>query len=296
MFRHKTGLGRGLGALIPTTASALQADDVDIDLIVPNPEQPRGAMDPQALEELAASIREHGILQPLVVSRRASDSGAVTYQLIAGERRWQAARMAGHQRVPVVIREASAQDMLALALIENVQRADLTPLEEALAFRRLVDEYSLTQEEVAQRVGKSRVTITNTLRLLGLPDSVRVALAASRISEGHARALLGLREEAAQLKALELIEQHDLTVRQTEEMVRRSQEATHSAAPARPVAKGARRADPQLEAIARRLTQALGTHVAVEKRRRLTRVVIDCHTDEQLDQLLSLVAPADDTW
>jgi len=193
------GLGRGLGSLLPSTAAGFE--EVDVDLIVPNPRQPRLAIDPAALADLAASVREHGILQPLLVSRRVSEGGGATYQLIAGERRLQAARAAGLARVPVVIREASPQGMLELALIENLQRADLNPLEEAQAYQHLVDDFGLTQEAIAARIGKSRTAVANTLRLRALPAEIQASLQAGEISEGHARALLGLADEQAMLQA-----------------------------------------------------------------------------------------------
>ncbi|MHB8575932.1 MAG: ParB/RepB/Spo0J family partition protein, partial [Dehalococcoidia bacterium] len=217
-FRGRGGLGRGLGALIPealppTDAAGTNHPDAEhgsapsvdtlpgrrpgsatiaIDLIAPNPRQPRTAMDPEQLAALAESIRQHGLLQPLVVSRQQTAGGGVSYVLIAGERRLHAARAAGLQRVPAVVREVTPQEQLELALVENIQRADLNPLEEALAFQRLATEFGLTQEALAQRVGRGRVAVANTLRLLGLSDELKASLARGEISEGHARALLGL--------------------------------------------------------------------------------------------------------
>ncbi len=191
----KTGLGRGLDALIPagefapespTTTASSGFENLPIANISRNPRQPRSQMDQEELAELAASIRENGILQPLIVSPTDEPN---TYILIAGERRLLAAGMAGLDTVPVIVREASDQQRLELALIENVQRADLTPLEAAEAYRQLVDDFSLSHEQIAQQLGKSRVAITNTLRLLKLPDDVRQALTSGKISEGHARAI-----------------------------------------------------------------------------------------------------------
>ncbi len=208
----KRGLGRGLSVLIP----AEEADEspglltVPLDRIVPNPHQPRLSFPEASLSELVASIREHGILQPLVVRR---DAGA-GWQIIAGERRWRAAKLAGLTEVPVVVKDVAPQQMLELALVENVQRADLNPLEEALAYQQLSEEFGLSQTEIARRVGKSRVAITNTLRLLQASRSVQQALLAGDISEGHARALLGLPEHA-QEEALQVVLARQLTVRQT---------------------------------------------------------------------------------
>ena len=187
---------------------------LDIDLIAPNPEQPRTHFEPEKLRELSDSIREHGIIQPLIVTRDADGS----YRLIAGERRLQAARLAGLETVPVVIREAADDELLELALIENIQRADLNPVEEAMAYRRLVEEYSLTQEEVARRVGKNRATIANALRLLQLESEIRRSLVAGEITEGHARALLGLPEGRGRVNAWRDVVKRRLSVRDTEGM------------------------------------------------------------------------------
>jgi ParB family chromosome partitioning protein len=217
---RRGGLGRGLDALIPTfgEGGAASTLDIDIDAIAPNPYQPRVDLDDEALEALAASIRVHGVIQPLVVTHGAERG---RYVLIAGERRWRAARMAGLGAVPAVIKEAAPRAMLELALVENVVRADLSPLEEAAAYRQLIDDFGLTQAAVAERVGRSRVSVTNTLRLLALPDRAQRALAAGEISEGHARALLGLPSAAEQVAALDWVLERGLSVRQTEELVRR---------------------------------------------------------------------------
>jgi ParB family chromosome partitioning protein len=216
---RRGGLGRGLSALIPTFNEAPTAPlEIPIDSIEPNPYQPRIEMDDEALQTLADSIRVHGVIQPLVVTN-APDAGR--YILIAGERRWRASRLAGLRVVPAVVKEAAPRAMLELALVENVVRADLGPLEEAAAYRQLIDDFGLTQAAVAERVGRSRVSVTNTLRLLALPDRVQEVLTAGGITEGHARALLGLPTAADQIAALEMVQARDLTVRQTEELVRR---------------------------------------------------------------------------
>jgi ParB family chromosome partitioning protein len=217
---RRGGLGRGLDALIPAFAEGAPPAtlDIDIDAIAPNPYQPRIDLDVDALETLAASIRIHGVIQPLVVTH-GEERGR--YVLIAGERRWRAARLAGLGAVPAVVKDAVPRAMLELALVENVVRADLSPLEEAAAYRQLIDDFGLTQTAVAERVGRSRVSVTNTLRLLALPDRVQRALGAGEISEGHARALLGLPTAAEQAAALDWIIDRGLSVRQTEELVRR---------------------------------------------------------------------------
>src|SRR4051794_24500102 len=214
--QRRSGLGRGLGALIPVPTVTLSTSgplEIAIELIEPNPYQPRTAIDQGKLHTLADSIRQHGIIQPLVV--REFEPGR--FFLIAGERRWRAAQVAGLTTVPVVLKDASPRAQLELALVENVVRADLSPLEEAAAYRQLIEEFGLTQAAVAERVGRSRVSVTNTLRLLALPDRVQRALASGEITEGHARALLGLPTAADQIGALELIVERGLSVRQTEE-------------------------------------------------------------------------------
>ncbi len=291
------GLGRGLEALIPRGGGV---DEVDIDLIAPNPEQPRAHFDDAALDELADSVREHGILQPLIVSRLVTENGAVSYQLVAGERRLLAARRAGLARVPVVVRETTPRDRLELALVENLQRADLGPLETAQAYRRLADEFGLSQEEIGRRAGKSRVAVTNVLRLLALPDPVKAGLAAGAITEGHARALLGLPDAAAQTRLFGEVAAQGLTVRETEELVRRLREGPAAPAPApapaaKPSAQRERRTDPDLEAIEERLRAALGTQVRLERSRKGGRIVIQFYGDEDLEGLI-LRLLGSDTW
>ncbi len=227
MPKH-SGLGKGLEALIPTgfQPEGLQDENslagsggvltIPVEQIVPNPRQPRSSFKESALNELAISIKEHGIIQPLLVSRNENGSG---YTLVAGERRWQASQRAGLKTVPVIIRQTTDQQRLELALIENIQRADLNPLEEANAYRQLAEEFHLSHEEIAGRVGKSRVAVTNTLRLLNLPNSIQKSLAEGDISEGHARALLGLTNPRAMESALHTILLNKLTVRQTEDLV-----------------------------------------------------------------------------
>jgi len=279
---RRGGLGRGLGALIPTLAEPERPPatlDVDINAIEANPYQPRTTLDPTALSALAASIRTHGIIQPLVVSA-GGERGR--YVLVAGERRWRAARLAGLTSVPVVVMEASPRAMLELALVENVVQADLSPLEEAAAYRQLIDDFGLTQAAVAERVGRSRVSITNTLRLLSAPEAVQAALATGEISEGHARALLGLPSAADQVAALELVIERGLSVRQTEEAVRRWAEGT----PQPKASPKERAADPNLEAVVAGFRRALGTEVALKPGRGGGGVLtIRFGSDEELDAL-----------
>jgi len=280
MARKRSGLGKGLDALIPGGETRLPGNSVallPVDAIRPNPRQPRSHFSPEALEELAASIREHGVIQPLVVAQAPDGEG---YILIAGERRLQAAKKAGLLRVPALVREASEQQLLELALIENIQRADLNPLETAEAYRQLHEDFGLSHEEIAQRVGKSRVAVSNTLRLLKLPALVQKALLEGRISEGGCRALLGLASAEAQQAALQAVESKRLTVRQTEELVRRLQGE-------RPPTRHRKAAAPELRDLEARLEAALGTRVRLTRSRKGGTITIYYYSDEELEALLS---------
>ena len=282
---RKSGLGKGLDALIPTD-NFLSAEEkrssetgiyqILVDQIVRNPHQPRTHFDPQDLTELASSIREHGILQPLLVT---AGSKPDQYILIAGERRWLAARQAGLERVPVVVREATEQERVELALIENLQRSDLSPLETAEAYRQLIEEYGLPHEQIADRVGKSRTSITNTLRLLKLPPEIQQTLADSQISEGHARALLGLPNVQAQIAALQTILKKDLTVRQTEALVRLLVGQKQASPPKA-------HKSPEIEEIETKLRQTLGTKVSLNHHRKGGTLVIHYYSDEELTSLV----------
>lgn len=241
--------------------------------------QPRVLLDPDALADLAASILEHGLLQPLIVTRQ----GPERYQLIAGERRWQAARLAGLPTVPAIVKEATAQEMLELALVENIQRADLNPLEEAAAFQQLVTEFGLTQEQVSERVGKSRSAIANTLRLLRLPQEVRQAVADGTIHEGHARALLALPTAEAQVAALRTVIGKDLNVRQTEELTRRLLAEPPEPKEKAPVA-------PEIRALEEELRARLGTRVNLYRSRKgRGRLVIHFYSEEELEAIYDLI-------
>lgn len=224
---RKGGLGRGLGALIPAEQQEqaprderVPVTEVAIGDVVPNPKQPRMVMAEDKLLELTDSILTYGIIQPLLVMEDTGHDGRPVYTLIAGERRLRAAKRAGLERVPVTIRQSTPQELLEIAIVENVQRHDLNPLEEAAAYQRLIEEFSLTQQQVAERVGKSRTAIANTIRLADLPVEVRAAISNGEVSEGHGRALLGLPDEARQVQALERILKEHLNVRQTEALVR----------------------------------------------------------------------------
>ena len=271
------GLGRGLSSLIPDTPSAEPGTLLQLapGQIKPNPQQPRQRFDPEALQELAASIAERGILQPLIVTvLPKSPAGIQEYQLIAGERRWQAAKLAHLPRIPALVKEATSQEALELALIENVQRADLNALEEAQAYEHLHRDFGLTHESIAQRVGKSRAAVTNSLRLLALPAEARHALIDGHISEGHARVILSLPTETGQLQLLQLVLSRHLNVRQTEEAARRLLAGPESSRAAEP------------EALAGELQSLLGTKVSLARTRRGGRLTIHFYSDEELDSLV----------
>jgi ParB family chromosome partitioning protein len=273
---RKQALGRGLDALIPTAPEIRPGVlELPIDSIARNPRQPRSQFSERELGELADSIRQHGIIQPLLVI--VSDDG---YQLIAGERRLMAAKVAGLAVVPAVVREAGAQTSLELALVENLQRSDLNALEAAEGYRQLTEDFDLTHDEVAARMGKSRSSVTNSLRLLRLSAAVRKALETEKISEGHARALLALPLAQQQASALKTIVSRDLNVRQTEELVRKMGETS---AP-RPKAR-TRVDDPEGADLARRLEGALGTKVDLRRTKRGGQVIIHYYSDEELNAI-----------
>ena len=254
----RRGLGRGLEVLIPgdETSSPEGIQRVAIDEITPNPHQPRMPFQEQDIKELAASIEEHGIIQPLVVTRTADPDAGHSYQLIAGERRWRASRLAGLTEVPVIIKDVAPREMLELALVENVQRADLNALEEAQAYHQLAEEFGLSHTEIAKRVGKSRSAISNTLRLLQGTEALRAALLDEKISEGHARALLGLPNSEVQDAALKIVLDKGLNVRQTEALVKHWQATEDTAKDQEPsAAKSA--PSPEIRAFEARFQEAL---------------------------------------
>jgi ParB family chromosome partitioning protein len=276
---QKSGLGRGLDALIASGENTPSQNGVllvSVDKVTPNPRQPRGTIRPDELKELTASVREHGVLQPLIVT---NGKPAGHYVLIAGERRLQAARLAGLEAVPVLVRQATDQQRLELAIIENVQRSDLSPLEEAEAYRQLAEDFELSHEDIAVRVGKSRVAVTNTLRLLKLPDSVKNALIERRISEGHARALLALPTGEAQSAALRSVLAQELNVRQTEQLVRKLSGE-------KPPAKRKPSTPPDIAELEERLRTSLGTKVALRAGRKGGTLTIHYYSNEELDALM----------
>jgi len=276
----RRGLGKGLDALIPGGFQAEPSGDsqqVPIIAITPNPSQPRSEMDIEGLQELAKSILEHGIIQPLILSKNATDN---QYTLIAGERRLRAAEIAGLESVPAIIREVTEQERLEIALIENLQREDLTPLEAALSYQQLNDKFSLSHEEISSRVGKSRATITNTLRLLKLPDDIQIALQSRKISEGHARALLGLPTKKSQIAVLQTVLNNELNVRQTEILVRKF--SGHKPK----VKKGGKAASPEIKSLEDQIRTFLGTKVTLNHGKKGGTIVIHYYSEEELESLI----------
>ncbi len=287
MSPRKIGLGKGLESLIPTSeegevGAAQGVLQVPPASISPNPHQPRSPITEEDLSELVASIEEHGIIQPLVVTETVDG-----YQLIAGERRWRAARLAGLSKVPILVREVAPSKVLELALVENLQRSDLNPVEEATAFQQLSEEFELTQKQIAQRVGKSRAAVANKLRLLAAAEPVRDALLEEKISEGHARALLGLETTAAQEGALRTVLAQELSVRQTEQLVRRllgRQQEEHE--------RPSRRSSPEVRELESRFREALSTKVSLRRKGEGGQLVIYFYSEEELAALYDHIVGA----
>jgi ParB family chromosome partitioning protein len=281
MVEKRPALGRGLSALIPDTlpkpaSSGDRGLDVDTDLLRPNRFQPRSAMDDAKIEELARSIRANGVIQPIVV--RKVEGG---YEIIAGERRWRASQRAGLLKVPVVVRDIPEERLLAVALIENIQREDLNPIEEAAAYRRLTDEYQLTQDQIAEAVGKDRSSVANFLRLLKLPQEVRANLGSGALSMGHARALLGLADEAAQLRVGRDVIAKNLSVRETEALVKKGLQPAPEKVP--------QDKDVHTRAAEERLRFVLGTRVRISRTRKGGAIEIDFTSEDELNRIYELL-------
>jgi ParB family chromosome partitioning protein len=270
--RHQ-GLGRGLSSLIPQRTPPPGPVEIPVRRILSNPYQPRRRLDEEALKGLRDSILEHGVIQPILVTETIEG-----YRLVAGERRLRAAELAGLERIPAVVRQLADSGQLELALVENLQRADLNAIEEAHAYHQLIEEFGFTQETVAGRVGRARSTVANTLRLLELEPSVQAAIADGSLTEGHGRALVGLEPEF-QARLLDSIVGQALSVRQTEELVRRLREPRPTAA------RPKRRSDPDLERVEEDLRRSLGTKVSLARTRRGGRIVIEYYSDEDLERL-----------
>ena len=288
MSREKTGLGRGLGALIPSTSTSKEGSyyseatgyqEVPIGSISVNPYQPRDVFDEDALNSLSLSIREVGVLQPVLIRRKSSD----TFELIAGERRWRAAKRAGKETIPAIVRDVEDLTSLEHALVENLHRQDLGPLEEAAAYQQLIDDFQLSQEAVAKRVGKSRPAIANALRLLQLPSSVQGFLMDGRLTAGHARALLGLpsRQEQDQLANRAIKE--NLTVREVEKIVRDGSVSTKGTKK-----RSVKKSVAELE-VERILSELLSTRVGVTIGSRRGKITIDFANNDDLTRILNII-------
>jgi len=280
---QKQALGKGLGALIPDLSAlddkekkALGINEIELDKIVPNEYQPRKVFNDDKMKELAASIKEQGVIQPVIVHRAGSG-----YQLIAGERRWRASRLAGLKTIPALIKEATKRELLEMALIENIQREDLNPLEAAEAYKRLQDEFKLTQEDLAKRVGKERSTVTNFLRLLGLPKEIKQELATGTLSMGHAKALLSLERVRDQMQAAFMIVKKGLSVREAEALAARLKNP--------PKEKRARLSH-ELKSVEEKLKKALGTKVSITARSKGGRIVIEFYSAEELDRIIDAIS------
>lgn len=282
--RRSSGLGRGLASLIPPAPSGVSAQrEVPVDTVSPNPEQPRRDFDADELQRLADSIAIHGVLQPIVVVENGRG-----FTLVAGERRLRAARLVGLERIPAVVRTANEIERLELALVENIQRSDLNALEEARAYRHLIDEFGLTQERVAERVGRSRPSVANALRILETAPLVQQAVADGTISGGHAKALAGLDSRAQQEVVLATVVARSLSVRQTEGLVQASRDGD---ATVRPV--GGQTVDPDIQQMEAQVREALGTKVTISSGRKGGRITITWYDDEDLGRLVDRLVTVD---
>jgi ParB family transcriptional regulator, chromosome partitioning protein len=279
---QKQALGKGLGALIPDLSTlddkekrALGILEIELDRIVPNEYQPRKVFNDEKLKELAASIKEQGVIQPVIVHKAGSG-----YELIAGERRWRASRLAGLKTIPALVKEATKRELLEMALIENIQREDLNALEAAEAYKRLQDEFKLTQEDLARRVGKERSTVTNFLRILGLPREVKNDLASGVLSMGHAKAILSLERVRDQIQAAAAIVKKGLSVREAEALAARLKN---------PPRERKLRQSHELKAVEEKLKKLLGTKVSITAKATGGRIVIEYYTPEELDRILEKI-------
>lgn len=306
-------LGRGLSSLIPKKHSTTPVFSevsgearktsrrgrpktrhdsifyIEIEKITPNPEQPRREFEEESLKELAASISEHGILQPIIVSKISKDtfSGSeVGYQIIAGERRWRAAKISGLKQLPAIIHTASSVESLEMALVENIQRANLNPIDRAKAFKRLMTEFGLGSSDIAERISKSTPAVSNTVRLLELPDVIQDALKENKINEGHARSLLAVSNPEQRMKLFEDIIAHNYSVRDVEAQARLIKGASRN------YAQRSNVYDPESAEIENKLREVLGTKVRLRRRRGVGKLVIEFYSDEELDSILKKIYPA----
>jgi len=269
----KTALGKGLEALIPEKGE--EVIYLDIDRIFPGDQQPRKAFKDESLKELAVSIKEKGVLQPVIVSR----IGDGTFRLVTGERRWRAAALAGLKKMPALVRDVASRDSLEIALIENIQREDLNPIETAEAFKKLTTDFHLTQEELSDKVGKDRATISNFLRLLKLPEEVRTLIYNGSLSMGHAKAILAIEGRASQVEAARKILKKGLSVRETEVLTKKVTRSRKTRIPK----------DPQLSSLEEKLIRGLGTKVRIIHKGKKGRIEIEYYSLDELDRLLEIL-------
>ena len=270
----KKALGRGLGALIPERTDGIM--EIDVNKIVPNSEQPRKVFKDTSLQELAASIKEKGVIQPILLNR--TDQGI--YQIIVGERRWRASKLLGYKTIPAIVKEIAEAEVFELALIENIQREDLNPIETAEAFQKLLNEYQLTQEELSQKVGKERATISNYIRILKLPKEIKNWIADGFLSAGHAKAILHVKEEEKQVEVAKKIIKNGLNVRQTEKLATKTEE------PQKPLPQK----DPHVDSLEERLTSSLGTKVRIHTQsKERGKIEIQYYSLDELDRLLEIL-------
>jgi len=273
----KRGLGKGLGALIETEdTNNSGVIEVKLNDIEPNVSQPRKYFDDEKLAQLAESIKQHGVVQPLIVARSGS-----AYRIVAGERRWRAARLAGLQTVPVIVRDFSDRKIMEVALIENIQREDLNPIEEAEAYNKLIDEYGMTQEEISSTVGKSRSAVANSLRLLSLQEKLKELIISGEITSGHARALLAIGDKTMQMKAAEDIMKRGLSVRETEALVKKLT--------TRKVSKKQKEDNVEIKAIEDRLREIFGTKVQILNNKKKGKILIEYYSVDELDRIITMI-------
>ena len=276
---NKRGLGKGLGALIPENEDKVQNSIIEIKItdIEPNDKQPRRAFDDTALADLSESIKEHGVVQPIIVRKLGN-----SYQIIAGERRWRASRLAGKKTIPAIVKDYSNLEVMEIALIENLQREDLNSIEEALAYKSLIEEYNLTQEEISRQIGKSRPAIANSLRLLQLPQGIKDMITGGKITQGHARALLAIEGEKRQLEMAEKIISQQLNVRQIEKMAKETKHKERTEA-------SLDKYQIEINQLEERLKTTFGTKVIIQHKNNKGRIEIEYYSNEDLDRIIDLL-------
>lgn len=276
----KRGLGRGLEALIPVLDKHEEnVQEIDIKKIVANDKQPRKDFDESKLDELAASMKQHGVLQPVILRKKGS-----VYELVAGERRWRAAAKAGIERIPAIVKELSDAEVMEIALIENLQREDLNPMEEAMAYKSLMNDFGLTQEELSKRVGKSRSQIANTVRLLNLDKEIQDLVTEDKLTAGHARALLSIQDKSMRIKLAKRICEEDLSVRQTEQIVKKISKEKSKMANEKP-----KEINPVIIDITEKLQRALGTRVKIKGDEKRGKIEIEFYSGDELERILEAI-------